>query len=58
MKFIYSNAVFDKKIIIKNYKIISIFLVYSIFQVQEARNQHDEETVKRYINEYEDTLGR
>ncbi len=57
MKFIYSNTVFDKKIIIKKYKII-IFFLYSNFQVQEARNQHDEETVKRYINEYEDTLGR
>jgi hypothetical protein len=28
------------------------------FQVQEARGQHDDEAVKRAINEYEDTLGR
>ena len=27
-------------------------------QVQEARNQHDDEAVKRAINEYEDALGR
>ena len=27
-------------------------------QVQEARGQHDDEAVKRAINEYEDTLGR
>ena len=29
-----------------------------LFQVQEARNQHDDEAVKRAINEYEDALGR
>ena len=27
-------------------------------QVQEARNQHDDEAVKRAINEYEDALGK
>ena len=27
-------------------------------QVQEARGQHDDEAVKRAINEYEDALGR
>lgn len=26
--------------------------------MQEARNQHDDESVKRAINEYEDALGR
>ena len=29
-----------------------------IFQVQEARGQHDDEAVKRAINEYEDALAR
>ena len=32
--------------------------IQSQFQVQEARNQHDDEAVKRAINEYEDALGR
>ena len=27
-------------------------------QVQEARNNHDDESVKRNINDYDDTLGR
>ena len=27
-------------------------------QVQEARGQHDDEAVKRAINEYEDALAR
>ena len=27
-------------------------------KVQEARGQHDDEAVKRAINEYEDALGR
>ena len=30
----------------------------SKFQVQEARGQHDDEAVKRAINEYEDALAR
>ena len=29
-----------------------------IVQVQEARGQHDDEAVKRAINEYEDALAR
>ena len=29
-----------------------------VLQVQEARGQHDDEAVKRAINEYEDALGR
>ena len=29
-----------------------------LIKVQEARSQHDDEAVKRAINEYEDALGR
>ena len=32
--------------------------VHACFQIQEARGQHDDEAVKRALNEYEDTLGR